>query len=258
MVYSTKLHQLLQFLIENQRFNKLIQTEEIKRHLLSSKSGSDQAKRLLIEAYGSNSLGKLDDSMRFMQVAEKIMSRCGSFKDFCNQLGLDTEYNIRDITKTLISEFKKEHGSGFGYKKSSLFMRNLALIKRNSNLRKSFQWRDIETLQDNFSYIPVDAVIIEIFKHLRTNQIVKIKIIDFENVNKFLSEFHLTDHRNDFLIWDDLWFWGFISQKVTKNGRIHMWNEAKYWTIYHAPKDSRSIKKIKGKVEEFLHIIGKQ
>jgi len=49
---------------------------------------------------------------------------------------------------------------------------------------------------------------------------------------------------------------GFISQrsKVGVKHRQHVWNEAKYCSIPHAPKDAKSVESIRRKAEEFLDL----
>lgn len=49
--------------------------------------------------------------------------------------------------------------------------------------------------------------------------------------------------------------WGFITQKSIKNDRLLEWNFAKYYAVFHAPKDAKSISKIKTLAEEFIKII---
>ena len=61
---------------------------------------------------------------------------------------------------------------------------------------------------------------------------------------------------NEMLIWDDLWFWGFITQKSEKKSvRKIEWNLAKYYAIFHATKDKKSISEIEELAEEFIQII---
>jgi hypothetical protein len=56
------------------------------------------------------------------------------------------------------------------------------------------------------------------------------------------------------LIWDDLWFWGFITQKsqVGKVERTYESNPAKYWSIFTAPKDYASIQSIEALAKQFV------
>jgi len=49
-------------------------------------------------------------------------------------------------------------------------------------------------------------------------------------------------------IWDDLWFWGFITQKDSGKNRTFEWNENKYWMIKVSEKNEKIIKKLKKKL----------
>ena len=64
----------------------------------------------------------------------------------------------------------------------------------------------------------------------------------------------------DMEIWDDLWFWGYITQKVVKNQdhRDFELNKAKYWVMKESNKTKQTINEIfeeKGKAQKFIDII---
>jgi hypothetical protein len=56
-------------------------------------------------------------------------------------------------------------------------------------------------------------------------------------------------------IWDDLWFWGFITQNGSGDQREFVWNENKYWVIKESDKSLEMVMEIKRKATEFLDII---
>lgn len=96
-------------------------------------------------------------------------------------------------------------------------------------------------------FLPVDAVIKEIFKHLDPS------VNSFEEINKALEE------NGSMEIWDDLWFWGFITQKGSKGSREFVFNKGKYWLLLFTPKDSEAMKDIEARCKKFIDIIqGKQ
>lgn len=110
-------------------------------------------------------------------------------------------------------------------------------------------WADVPktiSKNDNF-YLPVDAVIIAIFKKLdsSTNW-------DFDKINKTLKEKY---NRHEIEAWDDLWFWGFITQNGSGDNRAFEWNENKYWALEESDKNPKTIKEIKEKAVEFLKIL---
>ena len=78
----------------------------------------------------------------------------------------------------------------------------------------------------------------------------------FRGINNYLKK-ECGYGSEDMLIWDDLWFWGFITQRSSANissKRVHDWNEEKYWSIFTAPQDRKSIGKIKLLAKTFLRI----
>ena len=141
---------------------------------------------------------------------------------------------------------REPKGNGWGDKTSALFVRNLAVIAGNSELSQMF-WPDIQAVESQNIHLPVDAVIKAIFRHLRASDhgpLICPKA-DFKTINEYLSN-TLSCDRKQMLVWDDLWFWGFITQKskVGTQERDYQWNEAKYWSIFTAPKDAETIAKI--------------
>jgi hypothetical protein len=60
----------------------------------------------------------------------------------------------------------------------------------------------------------------------------------------------------DILLWDDLWFWGFITQVGGAERRIE-WNEAKYWCLWATPKDEDSVAEIRRAAHDFVDILNR-
>ena len=56
-------------------------------------------------------------------------------------------------------------------------------------------------------------------------------------------------------VWDDLWFWGFITQNGSGDQREFVWNENKYWAIKETDKSFEMVMEIKAKAIEFLDIM---
>jgi hypothetical protein len=55
------------------------------------------------------------------------------------------------------------------------------------------------------------------------------------------------------LVWDDLWFWGFLTQKTTGKSRSMAWNEAKFWAVRSHSKDDIQI--ISALAAEFIGLV---
>ncbi len=137
---------------------------------------------------------------------------------------------------------------GWGDKTSALFVKNIFQFHNGNYSKKLFIWNDVpKKIQNKDSfYLPVDAVIIAIF-----NKIDSSKNWNFKNINSEIKKYYKGD---EIEIWDDLWFWGFITQNGSGKNRIFEWNENKYWTLKEASKEKNEILKIKEKSEEFLNI----
>ena len=139
---------------------------------------------------------------------------------------------------------------GWGEKTAALFVKSCCNIhwdEANKNIRFWEKFPNKE--DDNKIYLPVDRVIVHIFSEL--------KIVEngnrFEKINTYLQDYCKSS--KDMLIWDDLWFWGFITQKSIGGERFLEWNIAKYYAVFHAPKDTESINDIEVLAKEFIEII---
>ena len=144
---------------------------------------------------------------------------------------------------------------GWGPKTSALFIRNLAIIESTPDLRKDF-WKDVDVVKRNEPELPVDAVILEIFA--RVGPLVGKKLGGYRAINRYLRS-ELGYSTRDMLVWDDLWFWGFITQRSapqSQGGRRTLaWNEGKYWSIPHAPKNPVELGRIEQLSGEFLALL---
>jgi len=134
---------------------------------------------------------------------------------------------------------------GWGPKTSALFIKALIHIHSKKNLKKLAFWKDLKKLLSNYNlisdrlYLPVDRVIIAIFKALEIeNADEKISQKDteaFDQINYFL---HAVGYNaKEVLSLDDLWFWGFFNQFTVDENRIHRWNENKFWAEKFVNKD---------------------
>ena len=57
---------------------------------------------------------------------------------------------------------------------------------------------------------------------------------------------------------NDLWFQGFITQKGTGKDKEMGWNEEKYWSLLHAPKDKDNVRKVEIEAKNFIALIKSQ
>lgn len=249
------IEKLYRFLDKHQSYNKQVQENDIRRTLAGYDSVEERALRLLYEIVNTQSQPKLDPIAKFFERIRDKPRALASYESFSAFLGAKTGdanglFNAlkapkgsgwRDTTSAKVPK-----GNGWGDKTSALFVRNLAVIAGNSELSQMF-WPDIQAVESQKIPLPVDAVIKAVFRHLRMSDdgpLICPKA-DFKAINAYLLN-TLNCDRKEMLIWDDLWFWGFITQKskIGTDERDYQWNEAKYWSIFTAPKDAETIAKI--------------
>ncbi len=112
-------------------------------------------------------------------------------------------------------------------------------IEMEPNLKKRF-WKDVDVLEGDQMRLPVDSVITTVFESItQSGRLQDAPSVTFAGINRYLRD-HLGYRDRDLLVWDDLWFWGFITQRTADGRRTHEWNEAKYWAVPHALKDGVS------------------
>lgn len=232
---------LFDFLFANHEYNKIVQEEDIRRTLASYDTVEERALRLLHEIVNTQSQPKLDHIARFFQRIEAKPQALMSYDCFSAFLGVKSGPD-----GGLFNALKELKSNGWGDKTSALFVRNLAVIASSTDLRRMF-WPDIQAVGDEPIRLPVDKVIKAIFRHLRVSDddtSFRLKE-DFGKINCYLRD-TLGCTREEMLVWDDLWFWGFITQKskVGTDEREYQWNDAKYWSIFTAPKATETIAKI--------------
>ena len=135
---------------------------------------------------------------------------------------------------------------GFGPKTAALFVKAIVDIHTqdiNTALRflDPFPIDPAERLR-----VPVDAVIRYIFQCLTG------KNCNFEKINRLIVESGLHSEAYP-TIWDDLWFWGFITQHGGGDKRKLAPNDAKFWSILGAPKDQWA--QIAATAEDFIALV---
>ncbi|AVF41565.1 hypothetical protein AL486_19110 [Pandoraea apista] len=169
-----------------------------------------------------------------------------SYQAFCGFLQVDKR---DDVGLALAGQ------PGWGDKTAALFIRNLAIIEQTPVLRSRF-WKDIHVLEGQHVALPVDSVISFIFESLNLEMQDEAGK-DFRRINTYLRT-ELKYESSEILTWDDLWFWGFITQRtnpLTKAREHCGWNGAKYWAVPHSPKDLATIKLIEKLAGRFVGIV---
>jgi len=130
---------------------------------------------------------------------------------------------------------------GWGGKTAALFVKNTIRIHRGgrAGMRQLHFLSDGRELarkleSDELLFLPVDAVIARVFEEIRP----QIGTLNFMSINRFLQERYSAE---EMLIWDDLWYWGFFTQKVEAAKKRSMeWNSDKFWCLLGTPKEHES------------------
>lgn len=239
-----KLISIYSFLVANRVYNKGIQIAEYKSALLPYDNINNKVYSLLHSILNSQSQLKMDKSVLFFKqisLNEIDIKTMGNFIKCLNN-GWPLPVNFRNLFNAL------QQQPSWGEKTAALFVKAIYQTHIGYANGLSF-WGDVPTEIDKGDeiYLPVDAVIYFIFETLG-NPCPK----TFKDINDYIRA---KAPNTDFEIWDDLWFWGFISQKTKNKVRVNGFNEAKYWNILHSPKDSNTIEDIKVLSNEFIKLI---
>ena len=240
------LKNIFEFLIENRIYNKELQTRYYSGIVSSQKSKAEKIVSLLYDTANTQSQPKIDYLAEFYQ---KIYQQTDLLNSFSGFMSVINPNGIEPNNYSgLYNGMRKQ--KGWGEKTSALFVKTIFHLHNKEYPNDLRIWSDAPNdLENNDSLnLPVDAVIIAIFKKIQS------KNWNFKNVNKIIAHNY---NGKDIEIWDDLWFWGFISQIGTGDNRKMKWNLNKYWTLRESDKSQKMIKEIKNKAEQFLIVLNK-
>lgn len=240
-----KLNKIYNFLSENRKYNKELQEKYYSSWVCSYAKTSDKVTSILYKVANSQSQPKIDLLSDFFEKINDNKESLNSFLSFSNYIGTSTYKEANYFT--LFENLKKIEG--WGNKTSALFVKNIYHMHNDNYSSKLKFWDDApRKIEANDSLmLPVDIVITEIFQKIDS------KIIwNFTSINNTLKDYYKGD---DIAIWDDLWFWGFITQKGSGKDRAFEWNKSKYWMLEESPKDSNTIGIIENKAIEFLKLL---
>ena len=205
---------------------------------------SEKIISLLYNIANTQSQPKIDNLAKFFIELHENIESVNSFQSFVEYVKpkKETENNFR----TLYLGMEKQ--SGWGKKTSALFVKTIFHIHNSEYSKELKIWNDVpkKVEQNDEFFLPVDAVIISIFKNLDSS----IKW-DFDKINSKLKNFYT---ESEIEIWDDLWFWGFITQNGTGENRNFEWNLNKYWALKESDKNKLEIKIIESKAKTFLKL----
>lgn len=239
-----KLVQIFKFLQQNRSYNKTLQEKHYRSVIKPYDNVSDKVVSLLYHIANTQSQPKIDSLATFYKMIYQNIECLNSFEAFINGIKPNeaTEISYKGLYESIKSQ------PGFGRKTAALFVKSIFHLHNGQYSDELRIWNDVPVgieERDDF-YLPADSVIAAIFKKIDNKQ-----NWNFENINAKIKEYY---HGQDIEVWDDLWFWGFITQNGSGDNRIFQWNENKYWALQETDKKQNEIDLIKNKAEIFLEI----
>jgi hypothetical protein len=239
---TDRIEKLFKFISNNREYNKSLQERYYRSIILPYKDEKEKIISLLYHIANTQSQPKIDKLSEFYKSIITEENSLKSFKEFVLKINPNGKNNFESVYKGMLSQ------KGWGPKTSALISKSIFHL-HNGHYSKDLKiWNDVPTLieeNDSF-YLPVDAVIIAIFTKLDSST-----KWDFDKINKTLA----TNYKGQQIeVWDDLWFWGFITQNGSGETRVFGWNENKYWVLKESDKKKDKIEEIKNKCNEFLEI----
>jgi hypothetical protein len=240
---NAKLREIFTFLNDNRQFNHSLQERFYKTVVSPNSEITERVISLLYHIANTQSQPKIDHLANFYKSVIQKGDCMNSMEAFINRINPNQPLKF----ESLFNGMKNQEG--WGKKTAALFSKSIFHLHNGQYSSNLKIWDDVPkniNHSDNF-YLPVDAVIIAIFKKLDNS-----KNWDFDKVNKTLKNYY---SNQEIEVWDDLWFWGFITQNGSGDSRSFEWNENKYWVLKESDKNAKTIKTIKGKAEEFLNLL---
>jgi hypothetical protein len=237
-----RLKQLFDFLITNRMYNHCLQEKFYQSVIMPYDTMPEKVIALLYNLANTQSQPRINSLAHFYRTIYKNIESLYSFNSFINLININKEIEIN--YNGLYQSMKIQ--TGWGNKTSALFTKSIFHL-HNNHYRKDLRlWDDApsEIGENDDLFVPADIVIISIFKKLDPS-----RNWNFETINNQIKVFY---KRQDIEVWDDLWFWGFISQNGAGDNRIFEWNENKYWALKETDKKPSTIQAIKNKTEDFL------
>ena len=239
---NNKLEVIYKFLKDNKSYNHELQQQEYYSTFSYHNGINDKVLSLLYNIANSQSQPKIDYLAEFFQFIHEDMESLGTFQGFIKRLTGKENGCYHDLFEGL------RNRNGWGDKTSALFTKVIFNV-HNGKFDKSLRiWGDAPNIisASDKLFLPVDAVIIKIFKHLGC------KKHSFSSINKEIRKY---SNGESIVLWDDLWFWGFITQKGSGESRTIEWNPNKYWSLEHSDKSLNVINCIKQKSEHFIALL---
>lgn len=235
------LDRIYRFLLENRRYNRDLQERYYQGILLPRTSVKEKVVSLLYEVVNTQSMPRITNTSKFFMDLYGSGRTLNTFHDFLDYLGEDS------VTyASLFSGLRKQ--IGWGDKTASLFVKSIYHTHNKLYDERLTLWEDVpkEVSANDSFYLPVDTVILEIFKEIGGSR------WTFTSINALLKKYYQGDQIE---VWDDLWFWGYFTQKVSNGTRSLQWNPEKYWAYSCSDKSPEVIAEIEGQARAFISML---
>lgn len=252
-----RLRETFEFLSKHTRHNRQVQLTAYREWLLPYPDDTaGKLKSILQHIWNTQSQPKMDTVLptwASFHDNRKVFSGVQTMDDLataishlvpegaCPNVEADGAYPLDKIW------FCLNETAGFGKKTAALFVKavvDIHTLDKCEDIRflNNFEIRKGESIR-----IPVDTVIIEIFRKITGVR------LSFSDINDLIFD-DLNYNAMSATTWDELWFWGFITQRNVNGAREFEVNEAKFWSILGAPWGDWDV--IAPLAKEFLELTG--
>ena len=238
-----RLRKLFSFISGNRQYNKVLQQRFYRSALLPYRNEEEKIVSLLYGVANTQSQPKIDKLAEFFKVIYDDRNCLSSFTNLVQKISPGKSINFESLYEGMVKQ------QGWGQKTSALLSKSIFHLHNGEYDEELKIWDDVpkQIEKEEKFYLPVDAVIVAIFN--RMDSTVK---WDFDKINSLLNKEYSASQIE---VWDDLWFWGFITQNGSGSDRRFEWNENKYWALKESEKDKNRIEEIKLKAQEFLDFL---
>lgn len=241
---ETVLDAIYEFLGRSHQYNKSLQERHYQSVVQGRSSVAEKVTILLYRTANTQSKPKIDHLAEFYKLVNDKRDKLSSFAEFTSALtGKDAqEPKYIDLYAALRAQ------KGWGDKTAALFCKSIFHMHCGQYDEGLKIWPDAPThiSEGDRLYLPVDAVILRIFQELG------FKHANFKSVNQLLYNKYPGEQ---LVLWDDLWFWGFVTQNGSGDKRQIAWNENKYWCIEGSAKEKEYINEIRLQAEAFMALL---
>jgi hypothetical protein len=227
---------------QNRQYNKDLQQRYYRSFITSCVTEKEKIISLLYHIANTQSRPNIDRLAGFYKTIINAESSLRTFAQFMQIINPSVPCGFESLYNGMLKQ------TGWGAKTSALLSKSIYHLHNGQYSPELKIWDDVPSAIEDTQrfYLPVDSVITAVFQKLdpAVNW-------NFKSINSYLKTKYTS---SEIEIWDDLWFWGFITQNGSQD-RKFAWNENKYWVLKESDKSSNIIIEIKGKCEEFLNVI---